>query len=89
MATGPNGERHLCGSCGCWHAPHRPDNCTQVPICAKCWSDAGVNARIFALSLAKVSASVGALDNTVVDLLQGVTSVVAASGREDGRHSNN
>jgi hypothetical protein len=85
MATGPKGEKHLCGSCGNWHAPHRPDNCTQVPICVDCWKTASVNARVFALSLAKVSASVGALDNTVVELLDGVTSAVAAVQRGSGR----
>ncbi len=89
MATGPKGEKHLCGSCQKWHAPHRPDNCVQVPICPECWKAANVNTRIFALSLAKVSSGMGSLDNTVVEAVDAVVSALAAQKKSCGDFSEN
>jgi len=84
MATGLKGEKHLCGVCKNWHMPHRPDNCTQIPICPECWKSANINTRIFALSCAGVASKVAGLDRSVLELLDGVTSVVTASQRGTG-----
>ena len=89
MKTGPKGERHLCGACGQWHEPHRPDNCTPVPICEKCWRQASVNAKLFALTLGHVSSCISGLDNSVIELLDGVTSAFAASQKNTIQNENN
>ena len=78
MATGPKGEKHLCGSCQKWHAPHRPDNCTQIPICPECWKQATVDTRISALSLAKVASGIGSLDSTVLEMMDSIVTALAA-----------
>lgn len=89
MATGPKGEKHLCGACGQWHAPHRPDNCIQVPVCQTCWKLIPLDTRVWALSLAKMTSRVDALDNTLHELLDGVVEAIAASKKTGGGYSDN
>ena len=84
MATGPKGQKHLCGSCQKWHEPHRPDNCIQVPICPECWKAANVNTRVFALSLAKVSSSVACLDGSVLEAMEAIIAAMKAKGKDSG-----
>ena len=78
MATGPKGEKHLCG----------PDNCTQVAICHACWKLIPLNTRVWALSLAKMTSRADALDNTLHELLDGVVEAIAAS-KKTGRYDDN
>jgi hypothetical protein len=89
MATGPKGERHLCGSCGTWHAQHRPDNCIAVPICPECWRQISINTRVWALSLASMTSTVSALDNSIHELLDGVVESIAATQSQQPTHHNN
>ncbi len=90
MARGPKGEHHLCGVCGEWHPPHAPDNCNMVPVCKTCWSKCSINARVFAISLAKMTAKVSVLNNTIFEGIDGaILKLVEAKVREINRHNDN
>ena len=90
MTKGPNGEHRLCASCGAWHLPHCPDNCTNVPICEACWKKCPISTRVFAISCARVSARVEALDNTIFQGIEGaIVDLVQQKASRMGEYGNN
>jgi len=90
MAKGPNGERNLCAACGQWFLPYMPDNSTIVPICPPCWENTSLNAKVFAISLARMTARVAALDQTIFEGIDGaILKLVEARAKEMNRHRDN
>lgn len=90
MAKGPKGERNLCAACSEWHEPHMPDNCTLVPVCKSCWGKTSLNARVFAIALARMTSRVAALDQTIFEGIDAaILNLVEARLKEMNRHSDN
>jgi len=90
MKCGPKGESHLCGACGSWHSAHMPDNCTEVPICPKCWKESPISTRVFAITCARMATRVESLDNTIFQGIEGaIVDLVQAKARKLSEHNCN
>jgi hypothetical protein len=67
-----------------------PDNATMVPVCKDCWGKTSINARLFAISLARATTVMENLDRTIFDGIDGaIIKLVEARVKELNRHSEN
>jgi hypothetical protein len=60
-----------------------------VPICHACWKLIPLDTRVWALSLAKITSRVDALDNSIHELLDGVIEAIAASKKSGSGYNDN